>query len=290
MKNSTLVGLAIALTSTLAGCELYFGHNGNDHWNYCASDGYYDCVGDNCTWVADTCPANGSGSGSGYTCTTSNDCAQGCYCANGTCTEAGFCSTNADCPTGYHCNTDRSSCEADPPAPTCSADADCASGQVCTNGACSATCSCTSDAQAVNAGYGWCDETRNTCMTGTDPAGSCAGTITCATKEPTCPAGSTGLIVNGCWTGECRAIAQCSEAPACGSLEHEQDCLDRTTDCSSVYLGLNCHTPTGGACHAGDTNCTCANFQFDRCTDKIVGLTSAIQTSTGTFVDVSTMQ
>lgn len=287
MKNFSLVGLAIALTSMLGGCELYFGsHSGQDHWNYCGSDGFYDCTGDQCSLVSATCPTGTGSNGSGYECTSSTDCAAGCYCATGTCTEAGFCSTDADCGTGYHCNTDRASCEPNPPQPTCTADADCAAGTVCTNGSCTATCACTTDAAAVQQGYGYCDETRGTCMTGTDPAGSCAGAITCNTIEPTCAAGQTALILNGCWTGACRAITQCSEAPACPALEHEADCLDRATDCSAVYTGLNCHTPTGGACHAGDTNCTCATFSFNHCDSRSVTPMVTLD-SNGNPVDVT---
>ena len=133
-----LVGLA--LLSTLAGCELYFGGghgDGGGSWNYCGSDGYYQCQGDSCSWVAPSCPAGagsgsaGTGSGSGYECTSSTDCAAGCYCQSGTCEEAGFCATDADCGTGFHCNTERSSCEPNPPGCTSNDQCDTASGQVC---------------------------------------------------------------------------------------------------------------------------------------------------------------
>jgi hypothetical protein len=209
----------------------------------------------------------GSG-GSGYDCSSNTDCAAGCYCADGTCTEAGFCSTDADCGQGYHCDATRASCEPNPPQPTCNADADCPSGSTCDSGSCTATCACATDADATQQGYGWCDETRGTCMTGSDPAGDCAGDVTCNTKEPACPDGQTALIANGCYTGECRAITSCQSAPTCADVEHEDDCLNRATDCSASYTGLNCHTPTGGACHAGDTNCTCSNFEFASCTDR----------------------
>ncbi len=289
MKNLSLLGLAVVMTSVLGGCELYFGsHGGEDHWNYCGSDGFYDCTGDQCSWVSQTCPAGQTGSnGSGYECTSSTDCAAGCYCATGTCEEAGFCSTDKDCGTGYHCNTDRASCEPNPPQPTCSADADCAAGTVCTNGSCTATCACTNDGEATQQGYGYCDETRGTCMTGSDPAGSCAGTLTCTTAEPTCAAGQTALILNGCWTGQCRAINQCSETPACSAVEHEADCLDRASDCSAIYTGQNCHTPSGGACHAGDTNCTCGTFSFDRCQGRTANASQLTSDSSGQMVDIS---
>jgi Dickkopf-like protein len=290
MKNLSLLGLAVVMTSMLGGCELYFGsHDGEDHWNYCGSDGFYDCTGDQCSWVSQSCPTGTTGSGSsGYECSSNTDCAAGCYCDTaGTCEEAGFCSTDKDCGQGYHCDTDRASCEPNPPQPTCGSDTDCGAGSVCTNGTCTATCACATDADATSQGYGYCDETRGTCMTGTDPAGSCGATLTCATPEPTCAAGQTALILNGCWTGECRAINQCSEVPACTSLEHEADCLDRTAGCSAIYSGQNCHTPTGGACHAGDTNCTCSTFSFDRCVSRTANAAQLTNDSNGNLIDIS---
>jgi len=273
------LGLTLAMASavTLAGCELYFGNSGDDssdNWSYCGSDGFYRCTGNDCNWVGATCPPDGSGSGgsngSGYECTSSTDCAAGCYCASGTCEEGGFCGSDGDCGAGYHCNTDRSSCEPNPTQPTCGADADCPTGQVCdtTQGTCTATCTCTTDAGAVQQGFGWCDETRNTCMTGEDPAGSCGGTSTCTTAKPSCPDNQVPLILDGCYTGACQAIATCDATPACTELGHEDDCLGRKTDCSAVYTGLNCKKPDGSACHAGDTGCTCASFVFNSCAAK----------------------
>src|SRR3977135_241734 len=126
------LGLMVAL-ATVSGCELYFGghgdgHGGSDTWNYCGSDGYYQCQGNNCTWVGSTCPNQGSGSS---TCTSSTDCAAGCYCASGTCEEGGFCTTNAHCRHGYACHPDRSSCEPTPPKPPSCVDTGCASGLFC---------------------------------------------------------------------------------------------------------------------------------------------------------------
>jgi hypothetical protein len=260
--------VALATTSMLAGCELYFGshdHNGGSTWNYCGSDGYYQCQGDSCTWVSPTCPAPGSGSG--YECTSSTDCAAGCYCASGTCEEGGFCSTDSDCGAGYHCNTDRSSCEPNPPG--CTTDAECAQGSTCgPNGACTATCICDSDSSAKQQGFGYCDESRSTCMTGTDPAGSCAGTppTTCTTAAPTCASGSVPLVgADGCFNGQCEAYASCADAPVCEHINDESDCLSRT-DCGASYTGLNCHKTDGSACHSGDTGCTCTSFEFAKCT------------------------
>ncbi len=267
--------VAIATTSMLAGCDLYFGNhdNGSSTWNYCGSDGYYQCHGDSCTWVSATCPQAGSGttSGSGYTCSTNTDCAAGCYCANGTCTEGGFCAVDADCGSGYHCDTSRSSCEPTPPTATCNYDKECPTGQYCApDHTCTATCTCTNDQQALNQGYGWCDETRQTCLPGQDPAGTCAGVPadTCISAEPVCPSGQVPTLIDGCFNGQCRDYAACDLPPVCEHINDESNCLARSTDCAASYTGINCHKPDGTACHSGDSNCTCQSFQFATCSTR----------------------
>ena len=277
MKLVHSLGLTVALaaTSLLAGCDLYFGghgdHGPNDTWNYCGSDGYYQCQGDSCTWVGATCPQGGSGSGSGYQCTSSTDCAAGCYCASGTCEEGGFCSQDSDCGSGYHCNTARSSCEPNPQPTGCDYDVQCATGSYCApDHTCQPTCSCTNDAQAVSQGFGWCDETRGTCLPGQDPAGTCAGVAasTCTTNQPVCPTGQVPTLIDGCYTGQCRDYGTCDISPVCSHINDETDCLDRATDCAPVYTGIGCQKPDGTACRAGDTNCTCQSFQFNSCTSR----------------------
>jgi hypothetical protein len=267
--------VAVATVSMLAGCDLYFGShdNGSSTWSYCGSDGYYQCHGDSCTWVSATCPSGSSSgsAGSGYECTSSTDCAAGCYCANGTCNEGGFCATDADCGSGYHCNTSRSSCEPNPPG--CGSNADCATGSTCntTNGLCTETCTCNSDASAKQQGFDYCDETRMTCEKGIDPNGSCAGApgLNCSTTAPKCPTGQVPLIdgTTGCYNGQCELYASCAATPVCENINDESDCLGRT-DCSATYTGMNCHKPDGSACHSGDANCTCASFTFAACATK----------------------
>jgi hypothetical protein len=270
-KLLQMLGLAVAL-ATVSGCELYFGGHGESGsggtWNYCGSDGYYQCQGDNCTWVSPSCPAGGSGGSN--SCTSSADCAAGCYCENGTCAEGGFCTQDSDCGPGYHCNTDRSSCEPNPPVTGCNFDSECPSGQFCDpSHHCTETCICTTDAQAVAHGYGWCDETRMTCLPGQDPAGTCAGdaATTCTTARPTCPSGEVPTLLDGCFTGQCRATAQCDLPAVCSHINDEPNCLGRA-DCSGLYTGIGCHKPDGSACHAGDTNCTCQSFVFASCANK----------------------
>jgi hypothetical protein len=272
------LGLTVALASLslLAGCELYFGGHGRgdgsgggDRWNYCGSDGYYTCEGDNCQWASPTCPGQ-----TGYDCKASTDCAAGCYCANGTCEEGGFCAQDSDCGSGYHCNTSRSSCEPNttpppPPPKTCDWDSDCPSGQYCEyDHKCVATCTCATDAEAIAGGWGWCDETRNTCLPGADPNGSCAGDITCTTAQPTCPAGQVAKSFDGCWTNECVDYASCDVPATCGRITDETNCMTRSTDCYSTYTGINCKKSNGTACQAGDTGCTCDSFVWAKCNAK----------------------
>lgn len=280
MKNLSL-GLLVALTTTvMSGCALYFGdeHDHGNSWTYCGSDGYYTCDGDNCQWVSATCPDQGTGSGSsgsGFECNDNSDCAAGCYCANGVCEEAGFCTQDSDCGDGYTCNEDRSSCE---PDPSCTSDASCDAGQVCdtASGDCTATCVCSDDETAVANGFGWCDETRGTCMSGEDPAGTCGGeadAMTCNLGRPACPAGKVAVLLGDCWTGECRAITECDVDPVCEHIPDKTSC-DARTDCREITNGVNCTKPNPDpngpplACQDGDMGCTCQSYPFASCATK----------------------
>ena len=285
------IALLVALSTTvmLAGCELYFGSS-HDRWDYCGSDGYHQCDGDNCEWVSPSCP-EGTGSGgqpNGYNCTSSADCAAGCYCQNGVCEEAGFCTQDSDCGQGYVCNKDRSSCEPAPQPTPCAVDSECAQGEYCSPDTltCTATCTCTNDQQAIDGGYGWCDESRNTCLPGQDPAGSCGGEATCTTAQPTCPVGQVPTLIDGCWTGSCRDYAACDVNPVCGHINDEPNCLGRS-DCSGVYTGLNCTKPDGSACQSGDTNCTCTSFVFASCHTRTAARQVLVKDQYGHVLDAS---
>jgi len=291
MKQSISLLVALSTTVLLAGCELYFdGGGGEDHWNYCGSDGYHECTGNDCEWVSPDCPA-GSGSGSGgmggFDCQTNTDCAAGCYCQNGVCEEAGFCTTDADCGEGYVCNEDRSSCE--PGTGGCLYDNECPTGEYCSPDTltCTATCVCADDETAVSQGYGWCDETRQTCLPGQDPAGTCAGEATCTDPIPSCPTGQVPTLIDGCWTGQCRDYAQCDITPVCGHINDQTNCLSRAADCTAVYIGLNCTKPDGSACMAGDTNCTCTDFQFSSCRSRMAMRNVMVKDQYGHMIDAS---
>jgi hypothetical protein len=272
MKHFSLL-VALSTTAMLAGCELYYGGgNSDDSWTYCGSDGYYTCQGNDCEWASPTCPDAGSGSPpGGFDCASNSDCAAGCYCANGTCEEAGFCTTDADCGEGYHCEVDRSSCVPDDTG-GCLWDNECATGEYCSPDTltCTATCVCMDDETAVANGYGWCDETRNTCLPGQDPGGTCAGDAasTCTTAAPACPTGQVPTLLDGCYTGQCRDYAQCDINPVCSHINDEPNCQGRAADCVTLYIGIDCQKPDGTPCQSGDSNCTCASFQFGRCADR----------------------
>lgn len=273
IKHSIYLLVAVA-TTALAGCQLYFGE-GDDHgeggsgYGYCGQDGYYECDGEDCYWQGSECPQGmepGQPPG-GFDCKVDTDCAAGCYCSNGVCEEAGFCASDADCGNGFTCDEQRSSCEPTNQPTSCLDDNGCPSGQYCDNGTCTASCTCASDADAVNGGYGYCDENRGTCMVGADPNGECSGAITCNFGRPSCPEGQVALIADGCYTGQCAAIASCGTAPSCNAYGYESDCR-ADTSCGVSYTGLNCKKPDNSPCTAGSTDCTCASYVFAACSDN----------------------
>jgi hypothetical protein len=219
-----------------------------------------------------TCEPNGNPTG----CSSSADCASGSYCdmLTGQCTPSTTCKATTDCPSGDVCDS-RGTCV---PA-GCTDSSMCASGCYCdttagdpNQGQCVETGYCNGPNQCPS-GY-YCDTTRSTCMPGTDPnAPSCAGTIasTCTTGQPKCQSGQVPTIQNGCWTGQCEALASCDKAPTCAVINDEADCTART-DCSPVYNGINCTKPDGSTCKSGDTNCTCQTYVFASCESKTPGV------------------
>lgn len=276
------LAIAFALVSTLTGCELYFGDSdgGDDHWTYCANDGYYVCDGDECDWAGARCPDE-----PGYTCESDRECAAGCYCSDeGVCEEAGFCSRDTDCPSGYTCDEERASCIPE----GCAVDTDCDEGEYCSDeGACTASCTCTTDADAQQQGYANCDEVRHTCEP-TPTAGSCGGTSTCNIVEPTCAAGEVALIKDECYTGACSAITACDVTPTCEAYQHYNDCFAMTATCRAVSYGTNCTNMAGTACDPSDTTqvCTCTTYTYDHCETRVTGAAASTPAPAGVFYDV----
>jgi hypothetical protein len=282
--------LALCVASVcIAGCTLYFDDHRDDNWDD--------------DWSDEDCPSGTTLTYDGYgnaqclvtlSCSSDADCLAGCYCDTelGYCVEAGFCSSDSDCPPGLECNEARQSCDPDgtsgctelscpdgwacdaytdqciapPPPATCSQDNDCSSGVYCNeSGTCEDSCYCSSDPDAVNQGWGYCDEDRATCMPGIDPdLGSCAGAVTCNFGAPTCPANQVPLVKDGCYTGECIAASSCDLPPPCVVLNTEALCLGRP-ECTAVYSGTNCTNKQGTACQSSDVGCTCETYAFDEC-------------------------
>ncbi len=273
--------LCIAALAALGGCELYLGdsNGGGDRWTYCANDGYYVCNGSECEWAGSRCPQE-----TGYTCDSDSDCAQGCYCSDdGVCEEAGFCNNDNQCPDGYTCDEARASCVPE----TCVFNEDCDQGEVCSDGRCETTCTCTNDQEAIDAGYGYCNESRGTCEP-TLATGSCAGAVTCNTAEPACAPGEVAVVLDGCYTGVCNLIGTCDLSPECTKLQHESDCLGRAGECTSVYYGVNCTNPSNGgaSCQAGDSGCVCESFQFADCRTSTTAATMQYEGPNGTLIDM----
>ncbi len=94
----------------------------------------------------------------------------------------------------------------------------------------------------------------------TDPgdAGLCYAPVTCAISSPACPAGTTPGILDGCYTGYCIPLADCESQPACSAITVEMTCIART-DCTPLYVGVDCMCNSGG--------CTCASWDFASCSD-----------------------
>jgi len=157
---------------------------------------------------------------------------QSCTWVSATCTSASPCTASTDCAAGCYCSS--GSCAE---AGFCSTNADCASGFIC-------------------------DVKRSSCEP--DP-GSCAGAVTCTTPAPMCPEHEVPLVVANCFTGACRAISSCDVSPTCDRFQYEDDCL-AGSGCGASYTGIDCTSPDGTACTAGDADCTCASFRFAECT------------------------
>lgn len=106
-------------------------------------------------------------------------------CANEVNTPAG-CYGDEDCGAGFSCNA----ADVCLPPPGCGPTPSPMPGEG--DIACPAVC------------YGWCVPE--------EPEGGCYGDVLCDSIEPSCPAGTTPGIANGCWTGDCIPYGECSPA------------------------------------------------------------------------------
>ena len=207
-------------------------------------------------------------------------CADGTLCdPNGQCTQPPplGCVVNADCGPGFECAPD-GTCQ--PVA--CAGDEDCLSGCACQTdtGICQETGFCNIDADCPD----WCDpatgectptvcdEARGTCTFGESPVvGSCGGPLTCAQPAPTCAAGETAEIIDGCYTGSCLLVSDCDVPPlaTCDRIQNVNQCINRP-DCQPSYEGMDC-TCGGAPCDCADPptdsngnplECTCSIWEY----------------------------
>ena len=93
------------------------------------------------------------------------------------------------------------------------------------------------------------------------------GYFHCDGPPPTSDPGPSCTLVSPTCTsnpspGESEAQAACR--PSCTAITVEADCLARPA-CTASYEGLDCTNPDGTACGSGETDCTCASFEFVSC-------------------------
>lgn len=205
--------------------------------------------------------------GSSESCTSDSACPSGSYCdeAAGNCVGSWTCDANSSantCGMGFECD-DRGTCVPQP----CSNDEMCQEGCYCNEdaGECIETTTC--DALGQCSGDFVCDPDRNTCVPPGEIGPTCQGNVTCNTAAPVCPVGSTAVIEDGCYTGQCMVKSSCPDgAPfECSDLNNNENSCISNPDCSPVYTGLNCTSPNGNECTTGSANCTCQSFEYGYC-------------------------
>jgi hypothetical protein len=130
----------------------------------------------------------------------------------------GSCSA-IDCGPGFHCEEQ---CTVPPP---------CVPGEVCEGPSCGPIC-----------------------VPNNDP-GECTGDVFCDSLPPTCPAGTTPGIRNGCWTGYCIPLSDCGAPPppACEAIVDEMACIAAQPACLPIYTGT-CWMDPMGQWHCTDTS------------------------------------
>jgi hypothetical protein len=226
----------------------------------CYGDGdYYDCYDDPQCNGDPVCYDNDDCTG-GYSCDTFSN----------RCEWQGWCVDDVDCGDGFICDY-RDTCvpgERDPDP--CTSDEQCNVGEVCeeSTGDCYDTGTCTTDEECEVLGDDvYCNTERTTCEPCPDEGcpvdpGFCDGPVTCEDDPPACELDFSPGILDGCYTGECIADAECTSY--CGTFDNEVDC-DAAEECESTYNGVNCTDPNGGPCTDPATECTCESFVFDEC-------------------------
>lgn len=146
------------------------------------------------------------------------------------------CTENVDCAAGCYCDVD----------------------QTCQEGGfCDATVPCAEGFE--------CDD-RASCVPVLEVP-TCQGEVSCDVAPPLCPLGSTPAIEEGCYSGTCMLKTDCPDgAPfACSDLNQDEAACISSSDCLSVYKGINCSSDTGEECTSGTANCSCESFDYDYC-------------------------
>lgn len=228
-------------------------------------------------------------------CPPDGDCGSICY---GSCVPDAACST-VDCGPGYHCEetcypcdtTDGSMC--DPECyPSCTPDQTCASIDCGPGFECAMECS-----------SGTC---YPACLPVGNGPGDCYGTVACAVPPPSCPAGSTPGVSNGCYTGYCIPTNQCGPTDP-GQCYGQLQCNSAPPSCPTGTLpGIvngcwsgfciptnNCEVPAcetltteqdctsrndcipiyaGSDCTCTPSGCTCNTLSYERCESAVMPL------------------
>ncbi len=280
VNTLSLLVVAGAL-STLAGCELYFGdhgNNNNDTWNYCGSDGFYQCQGDSCEWVSSTCP---SGSGSGRRAparararaTSARRTPTAPPAATARTAPATRAASARRTPTAARAITAtprarRASRTRRRPAATGTTSARAASTAT-PDHTCTETCTCQNDSEAIpRASAGATRPATRASPARILPVAAAARSPAprrCRRARPArSPCRSTAA---GPAPAATRPPATCRR-PASASAPR-MTCAARSTDCSPNYTGLNCHsTVDGSSCTQNSMNCVCDSYVFASCGAK----------------------
>jgi cysteine-rich repeat protein len=279
MSKKIVVALGLMTALSATGCTLYFGE-ADDGWS--DDGGGWYCTSDNQCASGCYCSDDGVCEEAGF-CSSDGECPPGFLCDEGrnSCDPDGTsegCASDADCPFGSYCDELSGVCigswTCDPTNPSscgtgyiCTAegtcvpigcngdDANCAAGCYCDDSNnCAESCYCTSDTDATTQGWGYCDESRSTCMPGTDPNAPVCGNGVVDAGEA-CDDGNT-VDTDGC--------SNACTVTACEAITTQAACSARP-DCENVYRGLNCTDPNGLECTEGAAMCTCETFVWDEC-------------------------
>ena len=209
-------------------------------------------------------PGNGGGE---EECTEDSQCEAGSFCdeSSGDCVPSGDCTADDQCPDGQTCDEERETCV---PA-ACDENSDCPTGSYCdlSSGECVGSTVCGENGECPPDTT--CDEETNTCVPNQPPPATCQGEVTCDELPPECAEGTNPGIVDGCYTGECIADADCPDGAPIFCEDHTDEATCEADERCEVFLrGINCTDPTpddGTVCSDPTDDCMCKDYRFDEC-------------------------